>query len=499
MSLAAAHPTATGSTVPAADPGVLAAGLLASIRERRAAADAAEVELLVLACAWADAHPDLSGAPDPGGLVGEHAYAAVPSVDEHDVEDRRWHRIPAVAWDAPAGFAAANRMTTTAGKALLRDALVLRHRLPRCWARLMTALEHHELVLSGERSRPVVIPPAWRARRIAAAVAGQPEDVVADVDARVAPVLATVGAVTLDRLVEEALLRLHPEDAELAHAEALDARRVVLDERTVGSPGVGEMSIVADAKDLTDLHRTLTDIAHVLGAQSSAAGDWVPTLDVRRSLAAGVLADPARAAALLAAAEGGVGPSRVRLPAPRKQTVLHLHLDAAALEDRSVVGREVAGSGAGRPVLAEQVRDWCGRTDTHLVVRPVIDTRETIGVDRYEIPDRVREHVLAVHPTCVFPYCAKTARSCDLDHVDPWRDPGTSAPPGPEGPRGGEPPGQTSTLNLAPLCRHHHRLKTHAGWRYRRAGSASYEWTDPHGQRFRRDPDGTTDLTPVGR
>lgn len=494
MAATTEHSTAAGASAPAAGSGVLAASLLSRIRERRAAADAAGVELLVLACAWADAHPDLSGAPDPGGLVAEHAYAAVPSSDVDDVEARRWHRIPAVAWDAPAGFAAANRMTTTAGKALLRDALVLRHRLPRCWARLVTALEHHEQLLAGDRSRPVTIPPAWRARRVAAAVAGQPDDVAGYVDARVAPVLAKVGAVTLDRLVEEALLRLHPEDAELEHAEALDGRRVVLDERTVGSSGVGEMSIVADRKDLTDLHRTLTDIAHLLGARSRAAGEWVPTLDVRRSLAAGVLADPARAAALLAAADGGADPAGVRLPAPRKQAVLHLHVDAEALWDRSVVGREVAGGGAGRPVLAEQVRDWCGRTDTHLVVRPVVDTRETVGVDRYEIPDRVREHVLAVHPTCVFPYCTKTARACDLDHVEPWRDPGAADPAG-----GLDPPGPTSTDNLAPLCRHHHRLKTHAGWRYRRAGPASYDWTDPHGQRFHRDPGGTTDLTPVSR
>ena len=52
-------------------------------------------------------------------------------VDEEDLE---WIGIPSVRWDAPAAFAAANDMSTTAGKALLRDVLVLAHRTPRFWA-----------------------------------------------------------------------------------------------------------------------------------------------------------------------------------------------------------------------------------------------------------------------------------------------------------------------------------------------------------------------------
>jgi sarcosine oxidase len=61
--------------------------------------------------------------------------------------------------------------------------------------------------------------------------------------------------------------------------------------------------------------------------------------------------------------------------------------------------------------------------------------------------------------------------------------------------------------NLAPLCRHHpsrlaalapqceHRLKTHAGWRYTVLEPGTYLWSDPHGQQFLRDADGTRDVT----
>ena len=59
----------------------------------------------------------------------------------------------------------------------------------------------------------------------------------------------------------------------------------------------------------------------------------------------------------------------------------------------------------------------------------------------------------------------------------------------------GGPPGQTSTDNLAPLCRLHHRMKTHGGWTYTTVEPGTYLWQSPHGHTWLRDPSGTTDLT----
>ena len=53
-------------------------------------------------------------------------------------------------------------------------------------------------------------------------------------------------------------------------------------------------------------------------------------------------------------------------------------------------------------------------------------------------------------------------------------------------------PGPTTTLNLAALCRYHHRLKTLTTWHYRMVGPGIFEWTSPHGHRYRRDRTGTT-------
>ena len=79
---------------------------------------------------------------------------------------------------------------------------------------------------------------------------------------------------------------------------------------------------------------------------------------------------------------------------------------------------------------------------------------------------------------CV-PWCTRPAEGCDLDHVIPYSEGGT-----------------TSSDNIANLCRRHHRLKTHhSGWGYTVLEPGTYLWHSPHGYQFLRDHRGTTDVT----
>jgi hypothetical protein len=55
----------------------------------------------------------------------------------------------------------------------------------------------------------------------------------------------------------------------------------------------------------------------------------------------------------------------------------------------------------------------------------------------------------------------------------------------------GGPPGQTRPDNLAPLCRTHHRIKTHSAWDYKRLDEGHYTWTSPTGHQY--------DVTPTPR
>ena len=76
----------------------------------------------------------------------------------------------------------------------------------------------------------------------------------------------------------------------------------------------------------------------------------------------------------------------------------------------------------------------------------------------------MREQALNRFPTCVYLGCRRPSRRCDLDHRIP-HDLG----------------GLTTTSNLFPLCRGHHRLKTTGGWTYQPLDSRTIEWTSPLG------------------
>ena len=120
-----------------------------------------------------------------------------------------------------------------------------------------------------------------------------------------------------------------------------------------------------------------------------------------------------------------------------------------------------------------------------MIVKPVIDLAEHVSVEAYEVPDRIAEPVALRDISCVFPWCTRPARKlrpdehpCDNDHPVPY-DQG----------------GPTCSCQIAPLCRRHHRLKTHGRWRYHTLEPGSYVWTSPHGYQYLRDHTGTLDIS----
>jgi hypothetical protein len=399
------------------------AEVLAAARRQRAAADDAEAALLELAGLWADVNP--AADDDDGCLEDEY--------------------LPAIRWDCPAEFALAVGISAETGERRIHQVVHLRQRMPRIWALVQAR------VVQG-----------WRALRIAERTIGKPDDVVAWIDEQVAPIAHKVGVVTLEKLLDEAMLRFYPEEREREQLEELDRRDVQLFDQHSHN-GVGEMRIRADLKDLYDFDAAVAEVA----AELAELGD-TDCLDVRRSKAVGILADPRSAVALL---------ERSNPPAAkRKKVVLHVHLSEAAIQGRDPVGRSERGD---RPLLEQQVRDWCGRGDTHLTVLPVIDLNAHQSVGSYEIPNRLAAAVDLRDATCVFPWCTRAARRCDHDHTVP-----------------DSLGGATCSCNIAPLCRHHHRIKTHTAWSYTTVEPGVYLWRSPHGYSFLRDFSGTLDVTP---
>ena len=167
-----------------------------------------------------------------------------------------------------------------------------------------------------------------------------------------------------------------------------------------------------------------------------------------------------------------------------------MHLSEAAVTG-TTTNTNTAGAAAGgggvdlarvenhrQGVIADQVRTWCANPDTEVVVKPVIDLNEHHWVEGYEIPDRLREQTILRTGSCVFPWCTRPARKTDAEHVIPHAEGGT-----------------TSSDNIAPLCRRHHRLKTHSAWTYTMLEPGSFLWSSPHGYQFLRDHHGTLDVS----
>lgn len=393
-------------------------------------------------------------------LIRAAEWCDVHPADEDD--EGAWPEwspsLPRIAWDAPAEFAAAFGQKTDVGCDLLHRTLELRHRLPRVW----------RLVLAGELD-------GWRALRIAEATIAHPDDVAEAVDIVASPIAHKVGEVTLQRLITEARIRLHPEEVERESRERLDERYVkVYDEMSHG--GVMRVEIRADLKDVYDFNQTVAAIAAALANDP----DVPESLDIRRSMAIGIIADPVQAAALLnrmpeQSASPAASPTGVAKP--RKSLQLHVHVSEMAVNGAAPVA---SMEYADRVVLADLVREWCGRTDTHVTVQPVIDLADHMSTDSYHAPDRLKTQTELKHPTCQFPWCTRPAWRCDKDHSVPFDDGGT-----------------TCSCNLVPLCRRHHRLKTLTLWNYHVVEPGVFVWRAPHGRQYLRDPSGTTDLGPT--
>ncbi len=185
-----------------------------------------------------------------------------------------------------------------------------------------------------------------------------------------------------------------------------------------------------------------------------------------------MLADPQRALDLRSGAtDGGPAPDRRCAGGPaRPSTALWLHLDESSLLALDTFPAAVHLDGLGT-VSSDRLAAWL--VGSTVVVRPVLDLHRPDAVDGHDPPEQMADLVRLRDRHCVFPGCRRRSRLCDLDHIDAYTPID----------RGG-PPGQTSPANLAPLCRRHHRAKTHSHWHYRRLPDGSYRWTSPLGRTY---------------
>jgi hypothetical protein len=430
---------------------VEAAAVLTAARRARAAANAAEAEVLAQAVEWAKLHEVSEVEEAATWWAGRGQDTGIPIAGPG---------APLVSEFAVAEFATALGLSAGSGRVLVAHALELACRLPRIWAR----------VQSGSLA-------PWRARRIAEETRSQSLSVeaAAYVDQMVAPFAHKIGVAQTQRTVEEAIARFMPDYAAERRAQAADGRYFTIDHDQVSFAGTsrvhGELDLV-DALDLED--------AVAAGAAQLAALGNQDSLDVRRAVAVGILARGEHTLDL----KPGAGEPQTPIVKPRREVVLFVHLSEDALRSNDPNTPVRVENAGGQLLTAGQIAEWCGREDTtKITVKPVIDLHQQLAVDQYKVPDWLAERIQLRDKTCVHPYCNRPARSCDTDHIVAYDEDG--------------PPGQTSTDDLAALCRLHHRMKTHGGWTYTMLEPGAFLWASPHGHSWLRDQTGTTDLTPT--
>lgn len=401
--------------------------LLVLVSDREQASRQAERARLRLAAQWCVLHP---ATVDTG--TASWGDTGLPGVCAGD-ETLGGEGTPLVSAFAPEPFAAALGVATTTGMQFLADVLDLQFRLPRLWA-AVDALE--------------VAP--WKARQVAQATHA------------------------LSRLAASYV------DEQLADRNGRAGWRVDLHRpRPGGNTGTSHIDIAGDTLDLAKFH----DLVCAQAAELKALGD-TDDLDVRKARALGVIADKQATLDLigLLGDDGTVSTGATNQSAGvalRRAAKTMLHLTLTDLIAHATEGTVAAGSVERLgPATIALIKDWVG--SSRVTIQPVLDRGSTAAVDRHDPPEVMREIVILRDGHCVFPWCNRDARGCDLDHVVAYDDQG--------------PPGQTNPDNLAALCRRHHRCKTHGRWRYVRNRDGTYLWRAPLGATYLVTRHGTLDL-----
>jgi len=444
---------------------------------------------LVLAGHWATLHDgdSVTGRPGrAGGEVGEPGGERVVYPGGAGT--------PAVAEFACAELGLVMGCGFIAASSLIRDALDLAHRHPLMWQAL------------GEGKARV-----WKARQVARLVhaAGLTREQAWFVDAATTPYVDTLTWAAFTRLLEARIIEADPDAAE-ERRRAADLERFVSTGRC-NEHGLKTLIARANAGEIIYFVAMCDRIAQILALEGDQDG-----VDVRRSKALAILANPARALALLVAhastephprdpdrsplhhhqanhnhgADHDERPDRDGEPDQcgvpvvdperlRPRAVLYVRISEQAL--RTGTGVAHCESGVG-PITVAQLADLLGHH--HVTVRPVLDQRGQVPVDAYEVPHAMREALRLARPSSIFPFSRAGTSTPDWDHTHPYLDPA----------RGG-PPGQTRPGNLGPMVRFGHRVKTHGrGWRLRQPTPGTYLWRTPHGYWYRVDADGTHPL-----
>jgi hypothetical protein len=147
---------------------------------------------------------------------------------------------------------------------------------------------------------------------------------------------------------------------------------------------------------------------------------------------------------------------------------VHLKVDLTTLAGLDDQPGELAGYGPIVADIARQIADHQHSSRwSYIVTDPHSRDITHTGTTRRRPTTPQQRHLEAHYPTCVFPGCRMPSVDCDIDHTTPHADGGCA-----------------HNHNLAPLCRHHHRIRHQTPWNYHRHTNGNHTWTTPLGRTY---------------
>ena len=173
--------------------------------------------------------------------------------------------------------------------------------------------------------------------------------------------------------------------------------------------------------------------------------------------------DMKRADALTSIAAWSLQESTVDVKLHRRPVTVNVTIDLPTLLGLAENPGQLAGYGA-IPASVARALASDGKWQ-RFITDPQTGTLLDFGRESYEPPQALIDFLIARDRTCRFPGCRHSAARADLDHAKSW-----------------ESGGETSAANLGALCRRHHRLKTHGGWKLKSHSDGACTWTSPLGK-----------------
>jgi hypothetical protein len=265
-------------------------------------------------------------------------------------------------------------------------------------------------------------------------------------------ILADAPSLTTGQLqvrLRKLCVEVDPDEASDRYATAVDARRIELRPTVDGTAHLFAFDL--PPQDAMAASRRINELARRAKSKDDPRTADQIRADVYLDLLCG------RTKAGYSGGTGGTG------------GVVDIRVDLNTLGELNDSPGELAGYG---PVIADIARkvvaDQNNAQWRYTVTDPSTGMQVATGTTRRRPSASQERDVQAIHATCVFPGCRMPSTKCDLDHCHDWA-------------KGGP----TTVGNLAPLCRHDHRIKHVAGWSYHTTADGRTEWTTKLGHRYR--------------